>query len=310
MLTKTDPKTVIRELVSLRDLLRWGMSQFYEANLYYGHGTDNAWDEALALVLSALHLPPDVNPAVLDARLLERERAAIVELIQKRAIERLPSAYLTRQAWFCGLSFYVDQRVIIPRSPIAELIEKGFAPWVQPENVERVLDLCTGSGCIAIACAVHMPEIKVDAVDISSQALEVARVNVERHALESQVRLIHSDLFTGVSGQIYDLIVSNPPYVGGTELAALPAEYQHEPKVALAGGGVDGLEIVIRILQQAGQHLSPQGVLIVEVGNSQQALIERFPEAPFIWLEFERGGDGVFLLTAEQLLDYKHVFQQ
>lgn len=308
MSSKSDLKAVINEFSTLRDMLRWSLSQFYQANLYYGHGTDNAWDEALYLALSALHLPPDVNPAVLDARLLESERAAIVALVQKRTTERLPVAYLTQQAWFAGLPFYVDERVIIPRSPLAELIEKGFEPWVDAAAVTRVLDLCTGSGCIAIACAANLPHARVDAVELSSQALEVATINVERHHMQDQVRLIHSDLFAGVPGQIYDLIVSNPPYVGNRELSTLPLEYHHEPHMALAGGGPDGLEIVTRILQQAGQHLVPEGVLIVEVGNSQQALIERFPEVAFVWLEFERGEDGVFLLTAEQLLDYKKDF--
>lgn len=310
MLNKADLKAVLNQFTSLRDMLRWSLTQFYQANLYYGHGTDNAWDEALYLALSALHLPPNVNPAVLDARLLETERAAIIKLVQRRITERIPAAYLTQQAWFAGLSFYVDQRVIIPRSPLAELIEKGFEPWVQAETVGRILDLCTGSGCIAIACAANLPQANVDAVDVSSQALEVAQMNVNHHHMQNQVRLIHADLFTGIPGQIYDVIVSNPPYVGKAELLALPAEYQHEPQIALAGGNTDGLDVVIRILQQAEHHLSPEGVLIVEVGNSQQALIERFPEVAFVWLEFERGGDGVFLLTADQLLDYKNMFRQ
>lgn len=297
---------IVKELHTLRDMLRWGLSQFNASDIFYGHGTDNAWDEALQLVLYATNLSPDANPTVLDARLLKRERESIVSLVEKRISKRLPAPYLTHEAWFAGLPFYVDERVVIPRSPIAELIEKGFEPWLQ--NLQpRILDLCTGSGCIATACAVLLPEAQIDALDISKSALKVARINVDRHQTADRVRLIPSDLFNGLSGQIYDLIVSNPPYVGAQEYAELPREYHHEPRIGLQSEE-EGLEIIIRILREAGKHLSPDGILIVEVGNSQPALVERYPYVPFTWLEFERGGDGVFLLTAEQLEKYKEVF--
>lgn len=303
---KIDKLMITRELQTLRDMLRWGVSEFNAAGIYYGHGTDNAWDEALYLILSALHLPPDANQAILDARLLKKEREKVTDLVAKRITKRIPAPYLIHQAWFAGFPFYVDERVVIPRSPIAELIEKGFEPWLQ--NLQpRILDLCTGSGCIGVACGVLLPEAQIDAVDIAKSALEVARINVEHHQVEDRVRLINSDLFNGLSGQIYDLIVSNPPYVGAEEYAGLPHEYHHEPRRGLETGE-EGLEIVIRILREAGKHLSPDGILIVEVGNSQQALVERYPHVPFTWLEFERGGDGVFLLTAEQLEKYKEVF--
>lgn len=292
--------TLSRQLKTLRDLLRYSLSQFYEANLHFGHGTDNAWDEALYLALSALNLPPDVDREVLDARLLESERKKIIKLIHERVERRVPAAYLTHQAWFCGLPFYVDERVIVPRSPIAELIENEFSPWMDNNPIERVLDLCTGSGCIGIASAVYMPETIVDATDVSKSALEVAQMNANRHQVENRVNLIQSDLFQKLSGKTYDVIVSNPPYVSAKEFANLPQEYFHEPEIALKAGQT-GLEIVTKILKEAHKHLSPNGILVVEVGNSETALIDKYPDIPFTWLQFSRGGDGVFLLTAEQL---------
>lgn len=296
----TTADEAILELETIRDMLRWIVSQFYAGNLFFGHGTDNAWDEAVALVLHALHLPPDINPQVIDARLTVNERRKIVRLALRRIKERIPSAYITHEAWFAGLPFYVDQRVLIPRSPIAELIEQHFSPWIAEENISRVLDLCTGSGCIAIVCALTLPDVKVDAVDISQEALEVAKLNVEKHHVKEQVRLIHSDLFAELKQEKYDIIVSNPPYVSTTELAQLPEEYHHEPALGLAAGS-EGLDFAIRILREAANHLTENGILIVEVGNSEEALVERYPQIPFTWLEFQRGGGGVFLLIKAQL---------
>ncbi len=288
------------ELVTLRDMLRLAVSHFYAANLYFGHGTENAWDEAVALVLHVLHLPPDINPQVLDARLTLSERRKVARLITRRVKERIPSAYLTHEAWFAGLPFYVDQRVLIPRSPVAELIEQNFSPWIAVDTVSRVLDLCTGSGCIAIACALAFPHVEVDAVDISEDALTVAKINVERHQVTEQVHLLQSDLFGALKNKKYDIIISNPPYVSTQEMAELPAEYHHEPALGLAAGS-EGLDVVTRILKEARAHLTENGLLVVEVGNSEPALVNRYPEVPFTWLEFQRGGGGVFLLTYEQL---------
>lgn len=301
--------TSFTELNTIRDYIRLALSNFNAAGLFYGHGTDNAWDEALALVLHTLNLPHDIHPAMLDAHLLKEEQAKLQELIQKRVKEKIPVPYLTHEAWFAGLSFYVDERVLIPRSPIAELIENQFAPWVFAEEVTRILDLCTGSGCIAIACAKQFMQAEVTASDISTDALAVAKINTLRHNVEDQVQLIQSDLFASIPKQPYDLIVSNPPYVDEEELSALPPEYRHEPSLGLAAGK-EGLDVVIRILQETPAYLSPHGVLIVEVGNSEVALGEAFPTVPFTWLEFERGGGGVFVLTAEQLKAHQASFQQ
>lgn len=288
------------ELVTIRDYIRFAASRFNEANLYYGHGTDNAWDEAAALVLHSLFLHHTINPTILDARLTEEERLKIYQFIVQRIDKRIPVAYLTRQAWFAGLPFYVDERVLIPRSPIAELIQNHFQPWIDYDKVHRILDLCTGSGCIAIACAQAFPQAEIDASDISEDALAVAKINVMKHGLEDQITLYHSDLFATLLLKKYDVIVSNPPYVSAEEMFNLPLEYEHEPSMGLHGGK-EGLDFAIRIMQQARDYLNPHGILIVEVGNSEHALIEQFPNIPFTWLEFEHGGGGVFLLTAEQL---------
>jgi len=298
-----------QELLTIRDLIRWGASRFNAAGLSFGHGTDNAFDEARVLLCHALHLPLRFPDEYLGARLTAGERDAVTALFETRIDSRKPAAYLTHEAWFAGLPFYVDERVLVPRSPLAEWIERGFAPWLEAENVERVLDLCTGSGCIALACAAHFDNAEVDAVEISEAALEVARRNVERHQLEDWVHLIRSDLFGSLPCEQYQLIISNPPYVPAGEMQTLPAEYLHEPEIGLLADK-GGLEIVVRILAQAPDYLSEDGILVIEVGNSEEMLVECFPDVPFTWLEFERGGHGVLLLEAAQARQYQPLFTE
>ncbi len=295
-------------LVSIQDFVRWAYSRFNEAGLFYGHGTDNSWDEAVHLVLQALHLPWDFDKQLLGCRLTEAERQRLAQLIHRRIEERIPSAYLVNQAWFCDLPFYIDERVLVPRSPIAELINKRFSPWLGKAEPTRILDLCSGSGCIGIACAYEFDEACVDLVDISEDALEVARINIDQHDLWSRVEAVESDLFDGLAGRRYQLIVSNPPYVDAEDLSDMPDEFQHEPVLGLEAGE-DGLEIAHRILAQAADYLDEDGLLVVEVGNSQVALQEFYPDVPFTWLEFENGGDGVFVLTAHQCREYQSRFQ-
>ncbi len=298
---------VSEQLLTLRDCIRWAVSRFSEAGLFYGHGMGSALDEAVYLGLYALHLPHDFSTEYFDCRLSHEERLQVLALYRRRLEERKPAAYLTHEAWFAGLKFYVNEQVLVPRSPIAELIENRFEPWVDPEQVESILDLCTGSACIAIASAYAFDWADVDAVDISPAALEVAQRNVEDHGLQDRVTVIESDLFAAVPPRHYDIIVSNPPYVDAEDMSSLPDEYLHEPELGLAAGH-DGLDLVIPMLQQARRYLSNTGILVVEVGNSQYALQQRFPQVPFYWLDFERGGEGIFLLTAEQLDEYQAIF--
>ncbi len=291
----------VNELHSIDDMLRWCVSRFNAAGLYYGHGTDNPWDEAIALVMHTLHLPLELGQQVRNARLTSTEKHRIVELVIRRIRERVPVPYLTNCAYFAGYPFYVDERVLVPRSPFAELIENEFKPWLYNKPVHSILDLCTGSACIAIACAHLFEDAQVDAVDISADALEVAQINIEQHGLLDRVYPIQSDGFAVLTGQKYDLIVSNPPYVDADDMADLPDEFHHEPELGLASGN-DGLDLTRHILAHAADHLSDDGVLFVEVGNSMVALAEQFPNVPFTWLEFEHGGLGVFTLTREQLV--------
>ena len=260
-------------------------------------------DESAALVFHALNLPHEAGAAVYGKRISAAAQERVETLIKQRIDERIPAVYLTNETWFAGLSFHVDPRVLIPRSALAELIEHQFTPWIDPQRVKRVLDVGTGSGCIAIACAVAFPRAHVDAVDISTDALEVAGINVRKHRLGRRVRLIESDHFSALSNTkdgTYDIIVSNPPYVGAREMRSLPPEYRHEPRIALASGD-SGLDSVRVILREAGRYLRPGGLLVVEVGNTETAVRRAFRDLPFVWLDFERGGGGVFLLTAEQL---------
>lgn len=290
-------------LRTILDLIRWGASYFNAEHLFFGHGTDNAIDEAAALVLHALHLPSNLPPIYLNSRITKAERIAVLELLYKRITTRLPAAYLMQRTWFAGLEMYVDERVLVPRSPLAELIENNFQPWLDAQNIHTVLDIGTGSGCIGIAIAAHLPNVEVDLIDIAEAALEVAKLNVAKTGVEDRVQVLQSDLFQNLIGKSYDLIIANPPYVAASELANLPAEYQHEPVLGLAGGE-DGLDLVRPILKHAHEYLEPHGTLIVEVGNSAATLAANYPQIPFTWLNFERGGDGVFLLTAEQLVQF------
>ena len=291
----------IDDLITVRDCLRYAASRFSEAGLYFGHGTDNVWDEAVLLVMRSLHLPLENNTLFLDARLTRDERQVILERIDRRVHDRKPVAYLIGEAWFMGLPFKVDERVLVPRSPMAELLEAGLQPWLADHPVERVLDLCTGSGCIGIAAASVFANARVDLSDVSDDALEVARANIQLHGLEDRVRAVQSDVFDQLEGR-YDVILSNPPYVDAEDMADMPDEYHHEPRLGLEAGH-DGLAVAHRILDQAADHLNPGGLLIVEVGNSWGALDDAYPQLPFTWLEFENGGDGVFVLTREALVE-------
>lgn len=302
----TIKEEAIADLSTILDMLRWAMSQFNSSDIYYGHGTDNAWDEALQLILPTLALPLDIPETLLSTKLTTSEKNHIIQLIEARIEQKIPVPYLTNRAWFCGHEFYVDERVLIPRSPIGELINHHFDGLIQHEPT-RILDLCTGSGCIAIACAHEFEHAEVDAVDISEDALEVAEYNIENHGLTHRVYPMQSDLFSAIVPTPYDIIVTNPPYVDVEDMGDLPDEYHIEPELALASG-IDGLDITRQILLKAPDYLSEKGILICEVGNSMVHLMAQFPAVPFTWLEFEHGGLGVFMLTREQLVEFSGHF--
>lgn len=297
---------VVQELSTIQDFLRWTYSIFNRSDIYFGHGHDNAWDESLQLVLCGLQLPIDLPTELFHSRLTPSEKETLLQLVLTRIEQRIPVAYLTNTAWFCGHEFYVDERTIIPRSPISALIQHHFEGLLL-QAPARILDLCTGSGCIAIACAYAFPEAEVDAVDLSADALNVAEINIARHQLEHRVFPIQSNLFEHLFGQQYDLIVTNPPYVDEEDLADMPEEFHFEPELAL-GSGRDGLALTKQILKQAPDYLTENGVLVCEVGNSMVSLIEQYPQVPFEWVELKNGGLGVFALTREQLIEYHDVF--
>jgi len=289
------------ELSTLRDLMRFSVSRFAEAELFFGHGTDNAWDEAAYLLLHTLHLPIDRLEPFMDARLTSDERAAVLKIIGRRISACVPAAYLTNEAWLGDYRFYVDERVIVPRSHIAELLREQLSPWVDdPWAIGKILDLCTGSGCLAILAAHAFPEATVDAVDLSPDALAVARRNVDDYDLGARLQLIQSDAFAGLEGKTYDVIISNPPYVNAESMATLPEEYRREPELALASGK-DGLDFVRIILTEAARHLNPEGVLIVEIGHNRDELEIAFPEITFTWLDTTAGDQFVFMLRREDL---------
>ncbi|MBB1626584.1 50S ribosomal protein L3 N(5)-glutamine methyltransferase [Achromobacter sp. UMC71] len=290
-----------QELLTLRDLIRYGVSRLNAAEVALGHGSDNAWDEAVYLVLHALHLPLDTLEPFLDARVLSEERNRVLELIDRRVTERVPAAYLTNEAWLRGHRFYVDKRVIVPRSPIAELLDEGLSPWVQDaQAVDNVLDMCTGSGCLAILSAMAFPYAHVDAVDVSPDALDVARRNVDDYGLADRLELHQSNLFDSLPERQYDVIVCNPPYVNSGSMDVLPQEYRHEPQLALAGGA-DGMDLVRRILEAAPRFLTENGVLVLEIGHERDFFEAAFPELSPVWLDTAEASDQLLLLTREQL---------
>ena len=289
------------QLHTFRDLLRFSVSRFNEAGLFFGHGSSNAYDEAAYLILHTLHLPPDQMETFLDAHLTNMEVSQVLGIVKRRALEKIPAAYLTQEAWLGDFSFYVDKRVLVPRSFIAELLREQLSPWVSdPSSVHSALDLCTGSGCLAILLAHAFENATIDATDISDEALEVANKNVEDYDLNPRVHLLQSDLFGALEGRLYDLIISNPPYVNAESMASLPEEYRHEPRNALASGN-DGLEATKEILKRAADYLTNEGMLIVEIGHNRAALEESFPQTPFTWLETSAGDGFVFMLTRDHL---------
>jgi ribosomal protein L3 glutamine methyltransferase len=290
------------QLHTIRDWVRYAVSRFEAAQIFYGHGTDNSYDEAVWLVLRALHLPMDTLENFLDAAITEAERKHLAHLIERRVTERIPTAYLLREAWLQGYPFYVDERVIVPRSFIAELLPDGLTPWLEfPEMVENAVDICTGSGCLGVLLAEAYPNAQVDVVDISPDAIAVCNINIAKYGLESRVSAIQSDMFAALKGKKYDLIISNPPYVDVPSMAALPKEYQLEPQLAL-GSGEAGLDHTQTILREASKHLNDNGILVVEIGHNRDALLQAYPDLPFTWLETSSGDQFVFLLTKEDLI--------
>lgn len=298
-LTEQHINEVQQDLKTVLDFARWTMTQFNLANIYFGHGTDNAWDESLSLIAQVLQLPQPLHHDFFNARLTASEKLQVMDLVKIRIEKRIPLAYLTHQAWFAGLPFYVDERVLVPRSPFAELLANGFSSWYEtaPQNI---LDMCTGSACIAIAAAYVFPEASVDAVDISEDALEVAEINIQEHQLSERVFPIQSDLFSNLQGQEYDLIICNPPYVDAEDMSDLPEEFHHEPELGLAAGNF-GLDLVDNILKTAAQHLSHNGWLFVEVGNSLVHIPAVYPDLPLHWVNLEQGGDGIFAINKASL---------
>jgi len=306
LITQEAITQALNTLNTLRDFLRWGLTQLKSASLHFGHGTDNALDDCAYLISHTLYLEPKLDPVWLDARLTYSEKILLLQRLQARINQRIPVAYLVKQAWFAGLSFYIDERVLIPRSALAELIEQRFEIGLSdPDQVHAILDLGTGCACIAIACAYAFPNAQIDAVDISEVALEIAQLNIEQHDVVERVHLLRSDLFAQIQKKSYTVIISNPPYVEAAAMDTLPIEYRHEPELALRAGK-DGLDCIVRILREAADYLTEDGILIVEVGLAKQALIERMPQLPFLWLEFEHGDNEVFLLTKQQLIYSKH----
>lgn len=304
LITDEMANEAFQDLQTIQDWVRWTATQFVSNEVFFGHGTDNPWDEAVSLVLPVLHMPIDAPKEIMHARVTQSEKSHLIGYIKARIEQRIPVAYLTNQAWFAGMPFYVDERVLVPRSPFAELIAKHFSPWVaSPNKINRILDMCTGSGCIAIALAKAFERAQVDAVDISFEALEVADHNINQHMMHDRVFAIQSDVFSGVPGQKYDLIVANPPYVDAEDMSDLPEEFHHEPELGLASGE-DGLDVTRTLLAEAADHLNDDGLLFVEVGNSMVHMEQQFPEAPFTWLEFDHGGLGVFVVSKQQLLEY------
>ena len=297
----------MENLRTVQDFIRWTSSQLSLSDVFLGHGTDNPIDEAKQLILATLGLSLFIPTEFYAANLTNDEKQELFAIIQKRISDRVPTPYLTNQAWFCGHSFYIDERVLIPRSPIGELIDNHFQSLLS-QPPQQILDLCTGSGCIGIACAYAFPEAQIDITDISLEALDVAQQNIDLHEMNFQVMPMQSDLFNDIPEKQYDLIVTNPPYVDNEDMGDLPDEFFYEPKLALEAG-FDGLDIVKRILRDAIDYLSPQGVLVCEVGNSWVSLQEQYPQVPFNWLEFERGGLGVFSITREELIPYHHCFK-